>query len=74
MQALAKWLKFDPQWLRYGGVLEDSFVANYMSLSEEATVRAVVGAFWRYKSQLFALLLTTQATLKTSFCEEGRML
>jgi hypothetical protein len=45
MQALAKWLKVDPRWLRYGGVLEDSFVANYMSLREEdkATVRAVVG-------------------------------
>ena len=47
MQALAKWLKVDPRWLRYGGVLEDSFVADYMSLSEEdkATVRAVVGVF-----------------------------
>ena len=47
MQALAKWLKVYPQWLRYGGVLEDSFVADYLSLSEEgkATVRAVVGAF-----------------------------
>ena len=44
MQALAKWLKVDPRWLRYGGVLEDSFVVDYMSLSEEdkATVRAVV--------------------------------
>lgn len=52
MQALAKWLKVDPRWLRYGGVLEDSFVADYMSLSEEdkATVRAVVGVFGRYKS------------------------
>ena len=30
MQALAKWLKVDPRWLRYGGVLEDSFVADYM--------------------------------------------
>ena len=49
MQALARWLKVDPQWLRYGGVLEDSFVADYMSLSEEdkATVRAVVEVFWR---------------------------
>jgi transcriptional regulator with XRE-family HTH domain len=49
MQALAKWLKADPRWLRYGGVLEDSFVADYMSLSEEdkATVRAVVGAMWK---------------------------
>jgi hypothetical protein len=30
-------------------VLEDSFVADYMSLSEanRATVRAVVGAMWR---------------------------
>ena len=47
MQALAKWLKVDPRWLRYGGVLEDSFVADYMSLSEEdrATVRTVVGVF-----------------------------
>ncbi len=45
MQALAKWLKVDPRWLRYGGVLEDSFFAGYLSLSEEdkATVRAVVG-------------------------------
>ena len=45
MQALAKWLKVDPRWLRYGGVLEDSFTADYMSLSEEdkATVRAMVG-------------------------------
>ena len=49
IQALAKWLKVDPRWLRYGGVLEDSFVADYMSLSEadRATVRAVVGAMWR---------------------------
>ena len=52
MQALAKWLKVDPRWLRYGGVLEDSFFADFMSLSEEdkATVRAVVGVFGRYKS------------------------
>ena len=52
MQALAKWLKVDPRWLLYGGVLEDSFFADYMSLSEEdkATVRAVVGVFGRYKS------------------------
>jgi hypothetical protein len=28
----AKWLKVDPRWLRYGGVLEDSFFADYMSL------------------------------------------
>ena len=49
MQALAKWLKVDPRWLRYGGVLEDSFFAGYLSLSEEdkAIVRAVVGAFGR---------------------------
>ena len=49
MQALAKWLKVDPRWLRYGGVLEDSFVADYMSLSEvdRETIRAVVGAVWR---------------------------
>jgi hypothetical protein len=49
MQALGKWLKVDPRWLRYGGVLEDSFLADYMSLSEEdrATVRAVVGVFGR---------------------------
>ena len=49
MQALAKWLKVDPRWLRYGGVLEDSFVADYMSLSEadRATIKAVVGAVWR---------------------------
>ncbi len=48
MQALAKWLKVDPRWLRYGGVLEDSFLAEYMSLGEEdrATVMAVVGVFW----------------------------
>ena len=52
MQALAKWLKVEPGWLRYGGVLEDPFIADYMSLSEvdKATVRAVVGVFWRYKS------------------------
>ena len=44
-----KWLKVDPRWLRYGGVLEDSFVADFMLLSEEdkATVRAVVGVFGR---------------------------
>ena len=49
MQALAKWLKVDPRWLRYGGVLEDLFVSDYMSLCEahRATVRAVVGAMWR---------------------------
>ena len=49
MRAVAKWLKVDPRWLRYGGVLEDSFGVDYMSLSEEdkATVRAVVGVFWR---------------------------
>ena len=49
MQVLAKWLKVDPRWLRYGGVLEDSFFADYMLLSEEdkATVRAVLGAMWR---------------------------
>ncbi len=49
MQALAEWLKVDPRWLRYGGVLEDSFITDYMSLSEEdkATVRAVVGAMWK---------------------------
>ena len=48
MQPLAKWLKVDPRWLQYGGVLEDSFLADYMSLSEEdkATVRGVVGVFW----------------------------
>lgn len=45
MHALAKWLKVDAPWLRYGGVLEDSFVADFMTLGEEdkATVRAVVG-------------------------------
>ena len=49
MQALAKWLKVGPRWLRYGGVMEGSFVADYISLSEEdkATVRAVVGVFGR---------------------------
>ncbi len=48
MQALAKWLKVDPRWLRYGGVLEDSFVADYMSLcdADRATIKAVVGAVW----------------------------
>ena len=48
-QALAKWLKVDSRWLRYGGVLRDSFVTDFMSLSEEdkATVRAVVGVFGR---------------------------
>ena len=53
MQALAKWLKVDPRWLRYGGVLEDSFVAGYLSLSEEdkATVRAVVGVFFKVTTQ-----------------------
>ena len=47
MQTLAKWLKVDPRWLRYGEVMEDSFVADYISLSEEdkATVRSVVGVF-----------------------------
>jgi len=49
MQALAKLLKVDPRWLRYGGVLKDSLFADYISLSEEdkATVRAVVRAMWR---------------------------
>ena len=49
MQALATLLKVDPRWLRYGGVLEDSFVADYMSLCEadRATVRTVVAAVWR---------------------------
>ncbi len=49
IQALAEWLKVDPSWLRYGGVLEDSFVADYMSLCEadRATIRVVVGAVWR---------------------------
>ena len=49
MQALAKWLKVDPRWLRYGGVQKDSFVVDYMSLREEdkATVRAVVNVFWK---------------------------
>ena len=49
MQTLAKWLKVDPRWLRYGEVMEDSFVADYISLSEEdkATVRSVVGLFGR---------------------------
>ena len=49
MQALAKWLKVDQRWFWYGGVLEDSFVVDYMSLGEEdkATVRAVVGVFGR---------------------------
>jgi hypothetical protein len=49
MQALATLLKVDPRWLRYGGVVEDSFVADYMSLCEadRATIRAVVGAVWR---------------------------
>ncbi len=48
IQALAKWLKVDPRWLRYGGVLEDSFVADYMSLcdADRATIKAVVGAVW----------------------------
>jgi hypothetical protein len=45
----AKWLNVDRRWLRYGGVLKDSFVAEYMSLCavDRATVRAVVGAVWR---------------------------
>jgi transcriptional regulator with XRE-family HTH domain len=48
IQALAKWLNVDQRWLRYGGVLEDLFVADYMSLCEadRATIRAVVGAVW----------------------------
>ncbi len=52
MQALTKWLKVDPRWLRYGVVLEDSFATDFISLNEEdkATVRAVVGVFGRYKS------------------------
>jgi transcriptional regulator with XRE-family HTH domain len=51
IQALAKWLKVDLQWLRYGGVLEDTFVADYMSLCEadRATIRAVVGVVWAVK-------------------------
>ena len=54
MQVLAKWLKVDPRWLRYGGDLKDSFVADYMSLCEadRATVRAVVGAMWRGRVRL----------------------
>ncbi len=49
MQALGKWLKLDPRWLRYGGVQKDSFLADYMSLSEDdkANVRSVVGVFER---------------------------
>jgi hypothetical protein len=49
IQALAKWLNVDQRWLRYGGVLEDSFVADYMSLGEadRTTVRAVVGTVWK---------------------------
>jgi hypothetical protein len=49
MQALAKWLNVDRRWLRYGGVLKDSFVADYMSLGEadRETIRAVVRAVWR---------------------------
>jgi transcriptional regulator with XRE-family HTH domain len=52
MQFLAQWLKVDTSWLRYGGVLEDSFVADYMSRCEadRATIRAVVGAVWAIKS------------------------
>ena len=45
MQALAKWLKVDLRWLRYGGVVEDSFVADYMSLCEAD--RATIRAMWR---------------------------
>jgi hypothetical protein len=49
IQALAKWLKVDPRWLLYGGALEDSFVADYLSLCEadRETIRAVVGAVWK---------------------------
>ena len=49
IQALAQLLKVNPRWLRYGGEVEDSFVADYMSLCEadRATVRAVAGAVWR---------------------------
>lgn len=48
MQALAEWLKVDRRWLRYGGVVEDSFVANYMLLCEadRFTVRAEVFGFY----------------------------
>ena len=34
MQALAKWLKVDPRWLRYGG-------------EDKANMRAMVGVFGR---------------------------
>ena len=33
MQALVNWLKVDPRWLRYGGVMKDSFLADYMQFS-----------------------------------------
>ena len=49
MQALANWLKVAPRWLRYGGVLENSFITDFMSLREEdkATVRALINVFWK---------------------------
>ena len=49
MQALAKWLKVDPSWLRFGGVVKCSFVDDYMSLCEAVreTIRAVMETMWR---------------------------
>lgn len=66
MQALAKWLKVDPRWLRYGGVLKDSFVADYMSLSEEdkVAVRAVVGGFGGVETFLDAHLHSINKSTK----------
>ncbi len=48
LQALSKWLKVVPRWLRYVDVLEDSFITDYLSLCEadRATVRAVVFKFY----------------------------
>lgn len=51
MQALARWLKLGTLWARYGGVFEDSFVADYRSLCEadRATISAVVRFFFGWK-------------------------
>jgi hypothetical protein len=42
MQALAQLLKVAPSWLRYGDVLEDSFIADYLlafpQFSRQATL------------------------------------
>ena len=58
MQALAKWLKVDPRWLRYGGVKKDSFVADFMSLSEEDKA-TVSGVFYQSFRQNYPITRVT---------------